>query len=115
MFLRTLAIVQAIILTASLVHILHLEGLLKDKYPAAFYNNNQPQTPIIEPVINNQSVLPINLVPAQEEQNDQVQDLNDILGGQQVQADTNNNIDPTLFGQMVEVEQKKIKKSKNKG
>ena len=115
MFLRTLAIVQSIILTAALVHILHLEGLLKDKYPAAFYKNAREQEQKEIPAINNQSTLPINLVPAQEEQNDQVQDLNDILGGQQVQADTNNNIDPTLFGNMVDAEQKKVKKSKNKG
>jgi hypothetical protein len=106
MFLKSLAVIQAIFLTASLVHNLHLEGLLRDKKPTAFYQEPPKQQVINQEVINQQPANSIELLPPIEDegQNAEVADLNDILA-------SNNNNPPNhsdaLFGGMKEKKKRK--------
>jgi hypothetical protein len=109
MFLKSLSIVLAILLTASLVHNIHLEGLLRDKKPTAFYQEPQVEQVINQKVINNQPDNSIELLPPDEDegQNVEVVDLNDILA-------SNNNNPPNhsdaLFGGVAETKTKKKRK-----
>lgn len=107
MLLKTLCIAQAILLTAALVHNVHLEGLLRDKHPTVFYQEQQQNVPVInQQVIDQQPANSIELLPPIEDegQNAEVADLNDILA-------SNNNNPPNhsdaLFGGMKEKKKRK--------
>lgn len=107
MFLKSLTIAQSILLTAAMVHNIHLEGLLRDKAPTVFYQEPQVEQVINQKVINNQPANSIELLPPDEDegQNAEVADMNDILA-------SNNppNHSDALFGGMAETKAKKKRK-----
>jgi hypothetical protein len=84
---KTIAIVQAILLTAAVVHNIHLEGRLNNRDTTIFYQQQEHQekqsvtVPLSQP--NGETITP-TLLPEEQEQegeNDSIVDLNDLLGG----------------------------------
>ena len=107
--MKYLCIIQALFLTALVVHNIHLEGELRNSVPLAFYDSNSPEIGTVSNIqpLNNEQVpdnLPITLLPEDESRNADIQELSDILGSQgQDQADTDTdtvNHTNALFGGM---------------